>query len=86
MLLLMQGAAASASRSSKVKKGEIYVDDSGKRSRRSVYFRGGEEISTWHEVDVSGSRILGGSVRQPDTPAEICLKMTEAQHMACCYD
>ena len=62
--------------------GEIYEDFGGKRYRCSTYYRGGKEISTWYEIDASGSRIIGGTVRPPDTPVKVWSKMSEAQQLA----
>ena len=66
----------------KGKDGQIYIDDAGKCYKCYIYPRGDREVHPWYEVDASGSRILGGSVRPPDTPAKIWSKMTDLQQQA----
>ena len=61
--------------------GQIYVDDAGKRFKCYVYARGDKFVYPWYEVDESGSRKLGGSVRPPDTPAQIWSKMIDYQQI-----
>ena len=70
----------------KGKEGEIFIDAAGKRWRSYTYVRGDRTIHPWYEVDESGSRIMSGSVRPPDTPARIWSKMTDYQQQADALD
>ena len=68
------------------KEGEIYVDAASKRFKSYTYIRGDCTLHPWHDVDESGSRIMGESVRPPDTPAKIWSKMTEYQQQSDALD
>ena len=58
----------------------------GKRFKCYTYIRGDREVHPWYEIDASGSRTMGGSVRPPDTPAKIWSKMTECQQQSDALD
>ena len=51
-------------------------------SSGSSYQRGDSNVNTWYEIDESGGRVLGNSVRPPDIGAKRWSRMNEATRVA----
>ena len=61
--------------------GEIYVDSDGKRYKCSSYTRNDKTTTRWYEVDESGARKFGNSLKPSNVPSNVWSRMTEQQKM-----
>ena len=58
------------------------MDDEGRRFECSSYSRGGNTTTRWYEIDASGTRIFGSSLRPPTVKAKKWAKMSEERKLA----